>query len=196
MKKEKEEGKVRLLGKVVAKKIIANIDKSRQRPLNRFIYALGIRDVGATTAKILAANFKTIDELMQASFEKLTSINNIGGVAATHIIDFFKEEHNRTVIERLLTEAKLDLQACEQVSEMSEDTKPFLGKTFVLTGTLSTLKKKSSKRAFRGARSKSFWLSIQKDLCCCSWYRGRLPGLPKPKSLAFKSIVKLSLLSF
>ena len=151
---KEEEGKVRLLGKVVAKKIIANIDKSRQRPLNRFIYALGIRDVGATTAKILAANFKTIDELMQASFEKLTSINNIGGVAATHIIDFFKEEHNRTVIERLLTEAKLELQACEQVSEMSEDTKPFLGKTFVLTGTLSTLKRDQAKELLEGLGAK------------------------------------------
>lgn len=151
---EDGEIKTRRLGKVVAKKLLKNIEASRVRPLNRFIYALGIRDIGTTTAKILASNFKTIEELMQASFEQLTAIPNIGGVAANHIIDFFKEEHNRTVIERLLNEAKLDLQVCEQVSEMSEQNKPFLGKTFVLTGTLNTLKRDQAKEILESLGAK------------------------------------------
>lgn len=142
---ESNEDKSRLLGKTVAKKILKNLDKAKSRPLNRFIYALGIREVGTSTAKILAANFKTIDDLMSASWEQLIAIPNIGSVAATYIIDFFAEEHNRTIIHRLLNEAQLDITPCEQVSEMNELDKPYLGKTFVLTGTLSILKREQAK---------------------------------------------------
>lgn len=152
--KDGEEGKARLLGPVVAKKIIANIEASRERPLNRLIYALGIREVGSSTAKILASNYKTINDLMAASSEDLEKIPNIGMVAASYIVDFFKEKHNITVIDRLLNEAKLNIIPCEQVSEMNADNKPFLDKTFVLTGTLSTLKRDQAKAILDGLGAK------------------------------------------
>lgn len=149
-----EESKTRFLGKTVAKKLIANIDGSRKRPLNRFIYALGIREVGTTTAKILASNFRTIQDLMVADEKKLQSIPNIGSVAARYIVDFFKEEHNITVIDRLINEAKLELSECEQVSDMNADNKPYLGKTFVLTGTLATLKRDKAKELLESLGAK------------------------------------------
>lgn len=149
-----EESKTRFLGKTVAKKLIANIDGSRKRPLNRFIYALGIREVGTTTAKILASNFRTIQDLMAADEKKLQSIPNIGSVAARYIVDFFKEEHNITVIDRLINEAKLELSECEQVSDMNADNKPYLGKTFVLTGTLATLKRDKAKELLESLGAK------------------------------------------
>ena len=149
-----EESKTRFLGKTVAKKLIANIDGSRKRPLNRFIYALGIREVGTTTAKILASNFRTIQDLMAADEKKLQSTPNIGSVAARYIVDFFKEEHNITVIDRLINEAKLELSECEQVSDMNADNKPYLGKTFVLTGTLATLKRDKAKELLESLGAK------------------------------------------
>lgn len=149
-----EESKTRFLGKTVAKKLIANIDSSRKRPLNRFIYALGIREVGATTAKLLAANFRTINDLMAADEKQLQNIPNIGSVAAHYIVDFFKEEHNIKVIDRLLNEAGLELAECEQVSDMTSDNKPYLGKTFVLTGTLSTLKRDKAKELLESLGAK------------------------------------------
>lgn len=149
-----KEERTRLLGKTTAQKLIDNIAKSRQRPLNRLIYALGIRDVGSTTANVLATNFKTLADLMQATKEQLTTINTIGEVAATHITDFFAEPHNQEIIARLFAEAKLEISACEQVSEMSLDTKPYLNKTFVLTGTLSHLKRDQAKQLLESLGAK------------------------------------------
>lgn len=140
-----EEGKTRKLGKVLAQKICKNIDASRTRPLNRFITALGIREVGVTTAGLLASNFKTLDDLMQSTAEQLMALDGIGENSATSIIDFFKEPHNRQVISRLLDEAGITITPCEQVSESSAETKPLLDKTFVLTGTLQSLKREEAK---------------------------------------------------
>ena len=143
---EDENGTVsmRVLGETIAKKLVANIAASKTRPLNRFIYALGIREVGTNTAKILASNFKTIDDLMAASADQLRTIPNIGKVVATTITDFLSEEHNRAVIARL-KELGVAPTAIEQVSEMDLSTKPLLGKTYVLTGTLERFTRDQAK---------------------------------------------------
>ena len=143
---EDENGTVsmRVLGETIAKKLVANIATSKTRPLNRFIYALGIREVGTNTAKILASNFKTIDDLMAASADQLRTIPNIGKVVATTITDFLSEEHNRAVIARL-KELGVAPTAIEQVSEMDLSTKPLLGKTYVLTGTLERFTRDQAK---------------------------------------------------
>lgn len=127
--------KDRVLGKTLATRIVNNIEKSKHCKLNRLIYALGIREVGQSTANLLASHFKTLQDLMQANLEQLTAIDTIGKSTATSIMDFFKEKHNQEVIGELMS--YLTVEACEQVSEMSAESKPFLGKTFVLTGTLS-----------------------------------------------------------
>ena len=140
-----KEEKLRLLGKATATKLVQNITASKQRPFNRFLYALGIREVGSNTAKVLASYFPDINALMAASKEQLQAVPNIGEVVATSILDFFKEEHNQKVIERLLTEAQLQISPCPQISEQSAESLPLLNKTFVLTGTLQSLKREEAK---------------------------------------------------
>ncbi len=147
-----EDRKVRFLGHVVAKKLIAAIDKSRVTPLNRFIYALGIREVGSSTARTLASNFKTIDDLIKASYSKLLNLPDVGPVVARHIADFFAEKHNLEIIDRLLKRddgflfsAGIELTALPQQSELNADNQPFLGKTFVITGTLDSMDRNEAK---------------------------------------------------
>lgn len=147
-----EDRKVRFLGHVVAKKLIAAIDKSRVTPLNRFIYALGIREVGSSTARTLASNFKTIDDLIKASYSKLLNLPDVGPVVARHIADFFTEKHNLEIIDRLvkrddgfLFSAGIELTALPQQSELNADNQPFLGKTFVITGTLDSMDRNEAK---------------------------------------------------
>lgn len=144
--------KERVLGMTIAKKIVTNVEKSRHCKLNRLIYALGIREVGQSTANLLASHFKTLDDLMHASVEQLTAIDTIGKSIATSILDFFKEQHNQNVIADLMQ--YLTVEACEQVSEMSAESKPFLGKTFVLTGTLSRFDRVGAKQLLESLGAK------------------------------------------
>lgn len=147
-----EDRKVRFLGHVVAKKLITAIDKSRVTPLNRFIYALGIREVGSSTARTLGSNFKTIDDLIKASYSKLLNLPDVGPVVARHIADFFAEKHNLEIIDRLvkrddgfLFSAGIELTTLPQQSELNVDNQPFLGKTFVITGTLDSMDRNEAK---------------------------------------------------
>ena len=147
-----DERKPRLLGMVTAKKLKAAIDKSKSIALNRFIYALGIREVGEATALTLASFYKTIDELMQASVEDLMRLPDIGIVVANHIYDFFKEPHNLQIIDRLLAKKEdlskslgIELIPCAQASDKNTDTAPLLGQTYVLTGTLSLMDRNKAK---------------------------------------------------
>lgn len=151
-KKARKEPKARVLGKTVAKKLITNIEKSKQCTLNRLIFALGIREVGNTTANVLAANFKTLDDLMHATEEQLRAIDTIGPVAAHAIIDFFKEKHNQEVIAKLTQH--LQIASCEQVSEMSVENKPLLNQTFVLTGTLEHFDRVKAKQILESLGAK------------------------------------------
>lgn len=149
-----KEAKTRLLGATIAKRIVKNINSSRKRPLNTLIYALGIREVGQSTANILAANFKTIFDLMAATKEQLMAIPSIGPVAAEHICDFFAEKHNQEVINKLINEEKLEITICDQVSEMTTENKPLLGQTFVLTGTLTSFDRNNATKLLESAGAK------------------------------------------
>lgn len=114
-----------------AENLVSALQKSRQTTLARFIYALGIREVGEATAQVLASEFGSLDALEQADEERLQGVRDVGPVVAGHVVGFFSETHNRDVIARLL-EAGIDWPAVEQ-----EARQPLAGKTFVLTGTLS-----------------------------------------------------------
>ena len=147
------EEKTRLLGTVTATKLIDAIEKSKTVPLNRFIYALGIREVGVTTARVLASNFETIDDLIRAKLESLTAIPDIGPVVAQHIVDFFNEKHNLEVIGRLLKQDNADLfsnfgitlTALPQVKDLNTDNQPLLNQTYVITGTLESMDRNTAK---------------------------------------------------
>lgn len=122
-----------LMGEKSAENLIAAIDISRTTTLARFIFALGIRNVGEATARDLARQFGDLAPLMNASIEDLLHVPDVGPVVAQSIHDFFAEEHNRDVIERLLQ------QGVHWPVHEASGTLPLNGKTFVLTGTLPHL---------------------------------------------------------
>ncbi|MGB5539609.1 MAG: NAD-dependent DNA ligase LigA, partial [Gammaproteobacteria bacterium] len=114
-----------------AANLVAALDRSRTTTLERFIYALGIREVGESTAQILARECGDLEPLMHADLETLQAIHDIGPVVAQRIVDFFAEQHNRDVIDKLI-EAGIHWPAVKKPKHA-----PLAGKTFVLTGTLS-----------------------------------------------------------
>ena len=118
-------------GDTAAKKLLAAIEDSKQRDLGRLIYALGIRQVGAKTGKVLASHFRTMDALMNASEEELTAVSDVGSVTAGFIADWFGQEQGRELIEKLRN-AGLNFE-CQQVVTDAR----FAGLTFVLTGALT-----------------------------------------------------------
>ncbi|MGN0903485.1 MAG: NAD-dependent DNA ligase LigA [Succinivibrio sp.] len=147
-----EDRKSRLLGPVVAAKLIKAIEKSKKITLNRFIYALGIREVGSSTARTLASNFESVDDLIRASFSSLTSLNDVGPVVARHIVDFFLEKHNLEIIDRLIKRddgflftAGIELEPLPQAGSKSDADSPLAGNTFVITGTLDSMDRTTAK---------------------------------------------------
>lgn len=118
-------------GSKAAEKLLAAIEESKQQDVSRLIYALGIRQVGAKTGKVLASAFGSLDALMEASVEDLTEVPDVGGITAQSIYDWFRQEQSRHMIERL-RQAGVNF---ESKRVLTDDR--FAGKTFVLTGALS-----------------------------------------------------------
>ena len=118
-------------GTTAAKKLLAAIEGSKQQDLSRLIYALGIRQVGAKTGKVLASTFGTMDALMAASLEELTEVPDVGAVTAENICSWFAQEQSQRMIQRL-RDAGVNFESKRVVSDAR-----FVGKTFVLTGALS-----------------------------------------------------------
>ena len=114
--------------------LIDAIENSKKNSVERLIYGLGIRQVGEKASKILAANYKTLDALMNASVDDLSLINDIGPITAEGIVDFFKDKNNIKVIESLRKEG---VNFKYQDTSVEKDT-IFKNKTVVLTGTLSS----------------------------------------------------------
>lgn len=137
-----------------AQNLIEQIEKSKNTILPRLIYALGIRQVGEHMAKVLSDNFSSLDELMSASYERLMEIYEIGPETAKSIITFFKERHNRKVIEKL---KKAGVKTVVSGQFGARGTHPVDGsqwmgrvsllkdKQFVLTGTLSEFTRDEAK---------------------------------------------------
>ncbi len=115
-----------------AENLLTSIAKSKLARLDRFIFALGIRDVGETTAKTLAKEFGDLPVLMQADTERLLAIADIGPVVAKRIVTFFAQKHNREVIDALLS-AGVHWPIAEAKQQAAG---PLLGQIFVLTGSL------------------------------------------------------------
>ena len=118
-------------GSTAAKKLLQAIENSKQQDVSRLIYALGIRQVGAKTGKVLAGAFGNLDTLMNASEEELTAVPDVGAITARNIAEWFSQTQGREIVERL-REAGLNFESKRIVSDAR-----FAGKTFVLTGALS-----------------------------------------------------------
>jgi DNA ligase (NAD+) len=134
---------------VSARNLLESIEASKQQPLSRLLFALGIRHVGAHAAGLIARTYGTMDALLEADREAIASIHGIGDTTAEALAAFLDEPRNRTLIRRL-RDAGLTM---EEPVERAE-TQPFAGHTFVVTGTLPGLNRKDA-RAFieqRGGR--------------------------------------------
>ena len=118
-------------GSTAAKKLLAAIEASKAQDVSRLIYALGIRQVGVKTGKVLASTFGSMDALMAASLEELTAVPDVGGVTAANIRDWFSQEQSRHMVERL-RQAGVNFESKRVITDAR-----FAGKTFVLTGALS-----------------------------------------------------------
>lgn len=108
------------------------IEDSKKNSLERLLFGLGIPHVGAKTAKILARKYKELDSLMAASEEELTTIPDIGGIIAKSVVEYFNDNHHRSIVEELKEIGLNTKYLGQEVEENSE----FNGKTFVLTGSL------------------------------------------------------------
>jgi DNA ligase (NAD+) len=134
-----------------AQNLVDGLEKSKHTTLARFLYALGIRHVGETTAKDLAKHFGQLDRVLDASEPQLLEVNDVGPIVAQSIHTFFAQPHNREIVEQL--------RACgitwkEDDGTADTSPKPLLGKTFVLTGTLPTLNRDDAKDRIEAAGGK------------------------------------------
>ncbi|WP_142502361.1 NAD-dependent DNA ligase LigA [Klebsiella sp. 2680] len=131
------------MGPKSAQNVVDALEKSKETTFARFLYALGIREVGEATAASLAAHFATIEALEQASIDDLQKVPDVGIVVATHVRNFFAEESNRDVIAQLRKEGVR--WPAPVVVNAEEIDSPFAGKTVVLTGSLSQLSRDDAK---------------------------------------------------
>ncbi|MFP8575490.1 NAD-dependent DNA ligase LigA [Klebsiella pasteurii] len=131
------------MGPKSAQNVVDALEKSKETTFARFLYALGIREVGEATAAGLAAHFGTIEALEQASIDDLQKVPDVGIVVATHVRNFFAEESNREVIAQLRKEGVR--WPAPVVVNAEEIDSPFAGKTVVLTGSLSQLSRDEAK---------------------------------------------------
>ena len=138
-------------GKTAAAKLLASIERSKEQDVSRLIYALGIRQVGAKTGKVLAAAFGSLDGMLSASEEELTQIPDVGSVTAASIHQWSCQEQSRHMVERL-RQAGVNFESKRVISDDR-----FSGKVFVLTGALSkfTREEASEKIELLGGKTSS-----------------------------------------
>ncbi|MFS2222157.1 NAD-dependent DNA ligase LigA [Pantoea sp. B65] len=132
------------MGPKSAQNTVDALNKSKQTTLARFLYALGIREVGEATAANLAAHFGTLEKIMAADLDALLAVPDVGKVVASHLRNFMEEESNREVIRQLVEDIGIHWPAVEVVDVAGIDS-PFAGKTLVLTGTLNIMSRDDAK---------------------------------------------------
>ena len=127
-----------------ADKLLSELEKSKDCELDAFLFAIGIPNIGKKTARDLMAHFGSLSALMEASEEELVSIEDVGGIVASSITEFFAQEENRAFVERLLS-----FGVSPKVHQQEDAGTLFAGMTFVLTGTLPTLTRAQAEEMIR-----------------------------------------------
>ncbi|NRF68738.1 NAD-dependent DNA ligase LigA [Aquincola sp. S2] len=140
------------MGEKSAQNLVANLERSKQTTLQRFLYALGIRQVGESTARDLARHFGGIDRLMEACEEQLLEVPDVGPIVARSIHAFFDQPHNREVVEQLRAAGIAWDEHDGKAAQAGPQ--PLAGKTLVLTGTLPTLSRDEAKALIEAAGGK------------------------------------------
>lgn len=180
---------VKRMGPKAAANLLASLEKAKQTTFARFIYALGCRHVGEATALGLAQHFGTLAKLESATLEELTGVEDVGEVVASSVEAFFREPHNRTVIEALVR-AGVTWPAVETRRTDSA----VAGKTFVLTGTLPNLTRDEAKDRLIAAGAKvSGSVSRKTDFVVAGAEAGS--KLEKAESLGVRVIDEATLLA-
>ncbi|GHE98763.1 NAD-dependent DNA ligase LigA [Thalassotalea profundi] len=137
------------MGQKSASNLIKSIEKSRHTTLAKFIYALGIREVGEATANNLAQHFLTLSKIKEADEESLQKVADVGVIVAKNIYNFFKQPHNIEVVEQLE-----NLLTWPDIEKKSVDELPLIDQTFVLTGTLSQMGRNDAKAKLQALGAK------------------------------------------
>lgn len=150
--KEKRDELIKIdgMGEKSVDNLLNSIEASKKNSLDKVIFGLGIRMIGARASKLLAQRFENIEQLMSASFEELTSISEIGEKMAVSILNFFKQEQNRQLVDELKA---LGVNMESRKKQIIENEK-FKAKTFVLTGTLSSMTRDNAKEIIEGLGGK------------------------------------------
>lgn len=138
------------MGEKSARNLLQSLEKSKKTTLARFIFSLGIHDVGETTAKTLADNFHSLDLLETADRDELLKIRDVGPVVANNIITFFSQKHNKEVLDALLA-----VGICwDEIVTSEQKEQTLLGQTFVITGTLSDMSRDDAKHSLEALGAK------------------------------------------
>ncbi|MBC6433170.1 NAD-dependent DNA ligase LigA [Nostoc sp. HG1] len=141
------------MGKKSAEKLVDAIAQSKNQPWSRVLYGLGIRHVGSVNAQLLTQKYFTVDQLATAKQSDIEGIYGIGAEIAQSVYQWFRIDANQKLIERLQAEG-LQLAATEETKTVGDGNQKFAGKTFVVTGTLPTLKRDEAKALIQKAGGK------------------------------------------
>ncbi|MBB3183767.1 DNA ligase (NAD+) [Halomonas fontilapidosi] len=148
------------MGRKSSENLVTSLEKAKHTTLARFIYALGIREVGEATAANLARHFGTLKALMEADQETLEGVEDVGPVVAAHVYTFFRQPHNRETID--------DLIACGlswEEEEVGERPQPLAGQSWVLTGTLESMTRDEGKARLQALGAKVAGSVSRKTAC-------------------------------
>jgi len=138
------------MGEKSAANLVEALEKSKATTLERFLYSLGIREVGESTARTLANHFGSLDKVEQADEAALVEVEDVGPIVAHHIHTFFRQSHNREVIDKLIDAGV----HWSDVEVIEADEQPLNGQTFVLTGSLSAFSRDEAKSRLQALGAK------------------------------------------
>lgn len=178
------------MGVKSATKLASAINDAKQTTFARFLYSLGIREVGEATAANLAAHFKTLDALKVATVEALIEVEDVGAIVAQHLVHFFSQAHNIEVIHKLI-EAGVNWPAIEVVNDAALSLK---GQTWVLTGTLTQLNRNDAKAKLQALGAKVAG-SVSKNTDCLVAGEAAGSKLTKAQDLGVKIIDEAELIA-
>ena len=145
--------KLERMGPKSAENLLAALAASKQTTFARFIYALGIREVGETTAQALAARFATLNALTAADLETLQEVEDVGPVVAAHVVAFFADDANLALARKLHEDIGITWPA-PPMEQTGEPERPLSGQTWVLTGTLEAMPRQAAKTALAALGAK------------------------------------------
>ena len=177
------------LGEKSVNKLLSAIEVSKKPQLHRFIYALGIPNVGENTSRILTAHFKTLDAIKMAEVEDLTALNDVGQVTAEAIHSFFRNSHTLSIVNKFL-ELGIEIEAVEDKGNL-----PLDGESWVVTGTLSTMGRDEATEKLQALGAKVSGSVSAKTKCVVA---GEKAGskLAKAESLGVKVINEQEFIEF